>query len=66
MAEFYTRTSPGTLINASGLTVIVTNTIQYIFGLPDVRWLGLLVAEAISLVTAYYLVYVKATAAAIL
>lgn len=44
--EFYTLTSLGTLVGATGATVAVTNALKAAFNLSP-KWLGLLIAEII-------------------
>ncbi len=46
--EFYTLTSLGTLVGATGATVAVTNALKTAFNLSP-KWLGLLIAEIICL-----------------
>jgi len=58
-SQFHTWASLATLAGASALTLIITNTLRYIFNLPNARWLGLLVAEVVSLASAYYMAYSK-------
>lgn len=46
--EFYTLTTLGTLIGATGATVAVTNAMRTAFDISP-RWLGLVIAQVICL-----------------
>ena len=46
--EFFTLESMLTLSGATGATLVVTNGLQYAFGFSP-KWLGLLIAQAITI-----------------